>query len=153
MNIDRQKFKESVDRGDFFNKSIMQILDDCEVKKPKPEQNELDNLFIGAPVMSKNDVFNKDAIWVLGKVRDTNMLDLIDNIRLPTVEELIDNGWVNKWFAPWVEMPEKLMLLHVLLRIKTIDPFVIRISELENSAWSWGNVEAIMILGDFKYEG
>lgn len=122
----------------------------------KPPVNELDKLFIGAPMMVhyhkrqptpsiKLDTFHgwKNKVIVGDSEHYVQGL-----IRLPTVKELLDNKWVNKWFAPWETMPEELKELRFQVWFKSGN-----LTIYEKGVWvninNWPDVKAIQILEDW----
>lgn len=160
MNIDLEKA-----RGEGFNLADIEILKDCEIKvncadcvgddcgmcpdQPldkfthfKPKQNELDNLFIGAPVMVKSLTSND---YYLSNYNPKATIDhALKRLRLPTVEEAPRNVWL----AKWLKMPVELKKFNVLYRYKCSDVEYCLVDG--NAAFGWDKVEAIMILEDLK---
>ncbi len=107
----------------------------------KPRNHELDKLFDGAPVM----VWQECSIpgWLLTEFEEG--FDRTLNFRLPTVKE----SPVNTWLAPGLEMPEGLIKLGFLARFPD-DRCIVYPTEACVSSSNWGDVEAFMILEDFK---
>lgn len=159
MNIDMDKLKTKTD----LDSKAYDIIDECEIKPVdcsgcyfqsnfgscqncsvnkqnlfKPKHNELDKLFVGAPVM-KLSIHQGNEVW------DCIFCQYIENLtsehyKLPTVEEAPRNVWL----APWVDAPEELESLICWCRIKgNVDLY-------NYQGVLWNEVESIMILEDFK---
>ncbi len=129
----------------------------------KPKRNELDKLFDGAPIMlmdlstrnKRKPTFNL-GVFELSKL-DPNLERYEDywmNVRLPTVEEAPRNVWL----VPWLEMPEEFKDTPICVR-KGLEIWNFEngvwagkdgILSIENGILSWEDVEAVMIMGDFK---
>ena len=95
--------------------------------------NELDKLFVGAPVMAGNS---------LSKWHHKDYFHHSVKLRLPTVKEAPRNVWL----APGLEMPEELNQLQVIVRFNTNQFYVLSVL----GDFDWEDVEAVMILEDFK---
>ena len=106
------------------------------------KKDDLYNLFIGAPVMVLN---HSKAGYFMSGYSPKNFTKR--DIKLPTVAELKDNNWINKWFAPWPEMPPELKKIKCLHKMKD-GSFFESIDEIPQSVWA--NITAIMIVQDFK---
>ena len=137
MNIDIERLRKECR----FTDKDVRILSKYEVK---PKQNELDKLFIGAPVFCSLCSYTDH-------IRMFNYGNIPINyhqtpIRLPTVEEAPRNVWL----APWLEMPEELYNLKVLLWGTNDDIKLYSKGRCEPNNIAWENVEAIMILEGFN---
>jgi len=104
----------------------------------KPKQNELDKLFIGAPVIQCCEQSECYPIVYLSNHKTVANC----NIRLPTIKEAPRNVWL----APWHKQPEKLINLNAYVKLKDMD----MLSPIDNWFVSWDDVEAVMIMEDFK---
>ena len=108
----------------------------------EPKHNELDNLFIGAPVMMKYSGIANDMESL---VTYSDGFTGHEYTRLPTVAESPRNVWL----APWLEMPEELNELVVLFRYESNDAIIYDKGEIFSTS-NWHNVEAVMILEELK---
>jgi len=97
-----------------------------------PIINELDGLFIGAPIVL-NHADNKVRINYYDGISKAN----ID--RLPTVKESPSNIWL----APWSRQPEELKELNIWCKVKNDN----NLYKLAGSLWE--EVVALMIVKDF----
>jgi len=111
----------------------------------KPKRNELDNLFVGAPVM------------VCGLGREAEFEQLTYNgrlkfyvndeiIKLPTIGESPRNVWL----APWLEMPEELKNLNTIIRISKVDTMHYEDGFEVYNDGRWSDVEAVMIIEELE---
>jgi len=103
----------------------------------KPEQNELDKLFIGAPVMvddSLNTWYHKDYFHHSVK------------LRLPTIEESPHNTWL----VPPLEMPVELENLTICIRYKPEDKIIVCQPTINWLKSMWKEIQAFQIIEDFK---
>lgn len=165
MNIDRKKFLSLLEQDMVMDdETIHDYLNDCEIKRDcnkctlknnfgscqncsvnksdlyQEEQNELDNLFIGAPVMMER----YEDKWELSDYCDGSIYKL----RLPTVAESPRNVWLAKWLT---RPSELIMNVYVRMPFKGGISNIIPLNKLkEGTWWCWDKVEAVMILEDFK---
>ena len=102
----------------------------------KQKQNELDKLFIGAPVMAKQPMISNEVWGLVTHEKDDCLMKGL--YRLPTVKEAPRNVWL----APWLKMPEELNKLKVILINEAGDVYI--------HAFKWEHAVAVMILEEFK---
>jgi len=172
MNIDETKFEKEINSG-WTRYDLLKLLTDCEVdfidcnecgnknitchackhRKDapdmfKPKQNELDKLFIGAPVMVKDLSGQKSVLKSFHYKTIHNYYTELGSpcawnyCRLPTVEEAPRNVWL----APWFEMPKELMELKVLLWAKNGDIGFYGKGRCDPNVIAWNNVIKLQII-------
>ena len=107
----------------------------------KPKRNELDNLFIGAPVM----MIVEDGITDVMPTTYPNVYRGFRS-RLPTIEEAPRNVWL----APWLEMPNEILETHYLAKYRTTKNIGSYKKNHGLHPENWSDVEAVMLIEEFE---
>jgi len=164
MQIDRAKFLKEFVGGAIAESTLVELLHTCEIKPVdcdtcdgeacmdctelkslsnnyNAKLNELDKIFIGAPVM----LTHANGEYLPYEYQGASDLKNY-TYRLPTVEEAPRNVWL----TPWLEKPKKLKEYTILIRYCIED--VEHVDKEHSVSFCWDEVEAVMIMEDFKYE-
>ena len=114
--------------------------------------NELDSLFIRAPIIVNYNniyrpaIYNRTMtngqydIYIEGHLDN----DLVSEIRLPTIKEAPRNTWL----APWLELPDSLIELNLLLWAKNGSIRQIYKGRCKLNDIAWKNVIKLQIIED-----
>jgi len=107
------------------------------------KQNELDGLFIGAPIMHIDTPASIDAPK-LEYYNKTHHFMRKQLVRLPTIKQCPRNTWL----APWSKMPKELYELNVLLWAKNGEIILFIKGKCEPNNVAWKNVIKLQIIED-----